>query len=192
MYSPFRLQWKQLLYHHPPLKRSAQLLLDLSLSLSLVEKYMDLCRRRASPAEPFPLLNVIWYREASSLTLNFWYVVVNVLWGWSQASSSTRKATVRLTVNRWRFSFPSQKLVLLPSLPKPFLYSVQFREKSSLLLILLWKTVQPPPSVFMSQNTLIAPFPSGSMRYKPVRDLVTSEQSVGISQCFSIKYYFIC
>lgn len=66
------------------------------------------------------------------------------------ASSSTRR-TVGLLESRWMCSFPSQKSPR--GLPNPSLYRFQFWPKEIKPVFRLWITVQPPPSVSMSQYT---------------------------------------
>ena len=84
----------------------------------------------------------------------------------SKSSRSTLSVMLSAAAMRWRLSFPSQNSPL--RLPNPNLYSVHPREKFTEPSTRRWKTVQPPPSVVMSQLTVIGLFPSALMRYTPV------------------------
>ena len=84
----------------------------------------------------------------------------------SKSSKSTLSVMLSAAAIRWRLSFPSQNSPL--RFPNPNLYSVHPRLKFTEPSTRRWKTVQPPPSVVMSQLTVIGLFPSGLIRYTPV------------------------
>ena len=114
-------------------------------------------------------------------------LILRFRWDRSSIWVTNKIANVQLVL--W-YLFPVRRFILSnPSqssptkLPKPCLYSSQVRLKSTEPAILFWSTLYPPPAVGLSQYTLKAPEPSGSIVETPLilrPDLYSSAQSLAI------------